>query len=594
MKLRFLILQPLCIIFFICFIFIFSCKKNSNQQTPTTPTQPQSPVVAYVNASISGRVVDMNQKPLANVVVSSAFNSTTTDINGQFIFTNTQFDKNAAYVKASAAGYFNGSKTIQLVAGSSNYIQIALITKNQSGQFTASSGGSVTISNGGSINFSANSIVDSATSAVYTGLVTVSAYFLNPSMNNFGSIMPGQLTGIATDSSLKALQSFGMMVVELTGASGQKLQIASGKTASLTFPIQSNLLPSAQDSIPLWYFDEVKGLWRQQGSAALQGNNYVGTVSHFSFWNCDHPFPIVNFKALIEDKTNSPLPAIHVVIKNVGDSTLLYGDGYTNSTGNVYGLIPADKNLQLLVYNRCGGLIYTKNFTTTGADIDLGTINADAQSTSVIFSGTVVNCSGAPITNGTVSILLDGFFTDATLTNGTFSITVNRCYSTSAIAQITATDLSTNLIDTLSINNITSTNITSLQLTSCTLSNQYIKYTVNNMNYEFDFPPDSISAGFSQVQKSFFIIAAYQSNTDRFPSISFGFSDTTLLTNINASGIDWIPRYWNYNTSTVILTNFNPVGGYITGTFSSLVYDSLNNSGTQLTLHGSFNVKRTY
>ena len=41
--------------------------------------------------------------------------------------------------------------------------------------------------------------------------------------------------------------------------------------------------------MPLWYFDEQKGMWVEEGVATKQGNQYVGTVNHFTDWNCDIP-----------------------------------------------------------------------------------------------------------------------------------------------------------------------------------------------------------------------------------------------------------------------------------------------------------------
>jgi hypothetical protein len=52
------------------------------------------------------------------------------------------------------------------------------------------------------------------------------------------------------------LTSFGMMAVELEGASGEKLQIKSGSKAILTMPIPSSAQGSAPGSIALWSVDE--------------------------------------------------------------------------------------------------------------------------------------------------------------------------------------------------------------------------------------------------------------------------------------------------------------------------------------------------
>jgi hypothetical protein len=41
----------------------------------------------------------------------------------------------------------------------------------------------------------------------------------------------------------------------------------------------------APSAVPLWYFDAVKGAWKQDGIAEKIGSDYISTVSHFSSWN---------------------------------------------------------------------------------------------------------------------------------------------------------------------------------------------------------------------------------------------------------------------------------------------------------------------
>lgn len=113
--------------------------------------------------------------------------------------------------------------------------------------------------------------------------------------------MPGDLRGISTDGSLKTLTTYGMAAVELTGALGELLQIAPGQKASLTMPIPVAILSNAPATIPLWSFDEAKGLWKEEGQAIKTGSNYVGDVSHFSFWNCDVPNNYVQFNCTVKN-----------------------------------------------------------------------------------------------------------------------------------------------------------------------------------------------------------------------------------------------------------------------------------------------------
>ena len=139
------------------------------------------------------------------------------------------------------------------------------------------------------ISLPSNSVVNVATDAPYTGTVNVAVHWIDPTAVDLDQIMPGDLRGIDETGSLKGLKTFGMTAVELTSASGELLQIASGKKATLTMPVPPALLSNAPSSIPLWYFDEINGLWKQDGTATKTGNTYVGDVSHFSFWNCDQP-----------------------------------------------------------------------------------------------------------------------------------------------------------------------------------------------------------------------------------------------------------------------------------------------------------------
>ncbi|MBL0200667.1 MAG: hypothetical protein IPP81_11130 [Chitinophagaceae bacterium] len=100
----------------------------------------------------------------------------------------------------------------------------------------AASGGTVTLANGLSIKLPVGGIVNAATNATYTGTVNVAAYWINPTAADLNQIMPGDLRGINTEGTLKLLQTFGMAAVELTGASGELLQIANGQKQHLLYP----------------------------------------------------------------------------------------------------------------------------------------------------------------------------------------------------------------------------------------------------------------------------------------------------------------------------------------------------------------------
>src|SRR6202008_1408413 len=134
------------------------------------------------------------------------------------------------------------------------------------------------------------------------------------------------------------------------------------------------LLQPAPATIALWSFDETTGLWKEEGTATKTGSNYIALVHHFSYWNCDMPFTGgVNFQAQLTDSNLHPLVNADVWI-TTGTGGFTGCHGYTDSAGFVCGFVPANSTLQLLTSSSapCYNPIYTKDFTTTNDDINLG------------------------------------------------------------------------------------------------------------------------------------------------------------------------------------------------------------------------------
>src|SRR5882672_7579107 len=253
-------------------IILFACKKNIESQQEDG------------NSSVQGVITDLNNSPVSNATVTGGTATATTDASGKFTLSKVQFNSDTVVVKVTRDGFFEGSKKFVSSNHSVSNATIRLIPKTVSGSFSATSGGNITIPGGGSINFSPGFVTASNGNA-YTGNVSASAYYLDPSDLNFSAYAPGDLKAVSSNNPPGTLQSFGAVLVEMNDAAGNKLQLANGKTATITTPIPS-ALPNIQSSlIPLWYFDDTKSAWKQEGVATKQGSNYISVVNHFSSWN---------------------------------------------------------------------------------------------------------------------------------------------------------------------------------------------------------------------------------------------------------------------------------------------------------------------
>ncbi|NII26806.1 carboxypeptidase regulatory-like domain-containing protein [Pseudoflavitalea sp. X16] len=580
------LLIPGCLL--VATIVYFSCNKSDTPDKPPYKAE-------YVTASIQGKIVDENELPVSGATVKAGSISVTTNASGLFNLSNISVDKHAGMVTVEKEGYFKGIKTIVVTPNKNNSVSIQLIKKIAAGNFNGNSGGTVTVPSGGNIVFPASGIVQEGSTTAYTGTVSVSAFFINPEASNFSEITPGTLRGINSANQETGLQSFGMMAVELNGANGEKLQLASGKTASLTFPIPASLQGQAPATIPLWSLDEKTGLWKEEGTATRQGNNYVGTVSHFSFWNCDAPFAIIDFTATIKNQQGVALGGVKVVISATGTDTLgsISGHGYTNIDGVVSGKIPANRNLVMKVYNQCGNLTHTQNVGPFTANSDLGVVTVTSTAAEVTISGTVVNCNAAAVTNGYVTIHLDGVYYRSNLINGAFSMPVVRCSNTTASATITPYDIGGTQSGTASTVAISGTTVNAGQFVACgNVLTEYINYNINGTSYGIS-GTDSMIAYRGQ-QNNQTLISGFGGDNRSF-DMSFigepipGTSPMSQMV-IRENNTYYIHRN-NTPTITVNITEYeNTVGGYVAGNFTGTVKDTL--SQAILPINCTFRVKR--
>jgi protocatechuate 3,4-dioxygenase beta subunit len=570
----------------VALVVFAACSKTAS--TNSTNSNPNHiPPDQTVTASLQGRVVDENGIPVQGAVVSSGTATTSTDINGIFAFRNITVSSRFAYVQAGKSGYFTGSRSIIAGAGSSNYVNIQLIPKTAAaGTFPATTGGKVVVGTGDTAYFPASSVVEASTGTAYTGMVTVYATYLNPTDPNLYKYMPGDLRGIGSDGNETALQSFGMMDVEMQDASGNKLQLASGQQASLTFAIPDTLMPVAPASIPLWYFNDTTGRWMQQGSAVRQGTSYVGQVGHFTYWNCDAPMGTVNFKVHIVDQYRNPVAYRYIQFSLPG-----YGSrgGYTDSTGFAQGLIPKGEQLLMQVLAECGGFVGGANVGPALTDQDLGTVTVNMVDAKLTITGNVVDCSNNPVDSGYVNVLVDGLDYRAVVTNGTFSLPVNRCYQANASVQLIAEDLATSQTSTVTTITADTGTVSAGTLTACSMvvNNPYIDFTLGANAYNLTPATNTIS----QYGTGYTGISATGNLPNIYLSIQGmngigGYSGGIDSAFVGLSGANYMGPV-TYN-----VTSYGPVASYIQGSFTGTLTNYVN-AQDQQTIRGTFNILRT-
>lgn len=276
----------------IVLLFASACNKDK----PSPDEKPISQIVemqnerlksvlttAMVETFLHGHILDESGNPLSGVIVTTNGMSKITDGDGYFVFSNIMLNKDYAVVHATKMDYFEGIRTFTPSENAMNKIEIILQAKGTPKTINASDGGALNFEGDKvKLNFPVGSIADKD-GKVYSGNVKVYVRYINPEIENFGSTMPGNLTGLQTDNELTGMISYGMANVELRDNSNNLLQIAGGKTVTVTMPA----ILDAPVDMPIWHFNEKYGVWVEIGKATKSGGSYTFEANHFSTWNLD-------------------------------------------------------------------------------------------------------------------------------------------------------------------------------------------------------------------------------------------------------------------------------------------------------------------
>lgn len=288
--------------------------------------------------ALSGIVRDASGTPIEGVSIVSGSSAATTNTDGFFEFDQIQVvsvQNDRSVVRFSKAGYFDVVRSMDADDDAADGASWEVVMcKKENNDFTSvktySSSSDQTLQAGEmKIDMPQDGYKVDGTGVGYTGKVKSEMVYLDPNNERFSEMMPGgDLAAVRSDNSSAQLVSYGMTDLNMYAENGDKLQLKDGSKAKLTFPIPAGMGENPPASIPLWSFNEKTGLWEEEGSAALQGNVYVGEVAHFSWVNLDYPEKQGTVYGYVKDDTGKVLPGVRLSIGQLLASTVTQSDGY--------------------------------------------------------------------------------------------------------------------------------------------------------------------------------------------------------------------------------------------------------------------------
>ncbi|MDP4219994.1 MAG: hypothetical protein Q8916_11205 [Bacteroidota bacterium] len=378
---------------------------NGCSSGPTGPDQAGTQVT-----TIYGRITDETGAPLMGVTATAGGQTATTDANGLYIIKNATVPKGRAVVIAKKAGYFNAAKA-ELPTSGSTRIELAMMTDVATSSLSCVAGGTVNVAGGAAITFAGGSFTD-ASGAPYTGTAKISARFLDPKNPSFFDYFSGDDMALSSGNKYVSLISSGVLRVELKDPSGQTLKLDPTKPATLTYP--KPIDTKAPSVMPLWYFDETLGMWKQEGTATLNGGSYTGTVTHFTEWNLDYFDSTGGFSdgvVTLRVVCNS-IPISGVLITIVGDDApgkyFVHPGGRTGTDGTIKFIrFPTNRPTQIDIRSdRNGGMYFINSPINVnlnpGQTLDLGDIVLNSPCPAAI-KGSLITCDDSK-TEGLVTL----------------------------------------------------------------------------------------------------------------------------------------------------------------------------------------------
>jgi hypothetical protein len=258
--------------------------------------------VTQDTGTVVGQVVSLaNNAPVSGATVKTDKDTDTTAADGKFSVTASAADR--AIIRVKANGFADAFPVTRVTSGQRSNLGVKLVPIGITRTVSIATDSTVSMDNSSArMTIPANSLVPRA-GGTPVGSVTVSLTPLNPALDT--SVMPGGFNGIsAGGGSTRPIESFGALLIDIRDSAGNRYNLAPGKRATIRIPLgtQSTNPP---DTIPLWFFDETAEVWREEGTATLQGSGsnrfYEGEITRITYWNADQVLETILVNGCVKD-----------------------------------------------------------------------------------------------------------------------------------------------------------------------------------------------------------------------------------------------------------------------------------------------------
>lgn len=552
-------------------INLLACQKDRDIFIPDL----QDPII-LVNTSVGGAVIDENNAPVMGATVQLGTETKETDQNGVFLFRDVEVNSSRVYLEVNKAGYFQGSRAILPQSENINVVRVKLLTNEEIGTIAAAAGGDLVLPSGTVITFPLNGFGGANASSD----IPIAVAQLDPTSTDFVWTMPGDLLGLNANEIEQLLTSFGILNLEARNDNGQSIDIADGKEITLKLPIDPNLIDVAPTTIPLWYFDQDQGIWKEEGRAQLTEAAYVGKVNKIGIWNFASASDLIKIQGKVVDSQGEPLSSIRINISS--SDNLAIQSSWTDSRGNYNGKVPVNKPLDLQIIDECGNPAIDESIGPFNADTNIAELTIDNGNLLRTISGKVYDCEHRSLDNAYIKLDIGSSFEIYYAEpDGRFTASFISCSSEDEV-QLTGVNLN-NFKQSHSFSFTEGSTINAGNVLACNEIEEYISFTLDGTAF---LNKEAFAVKDANGEQTNFGAETNDSNIlmSAIGGAGIGnFNIDQLTVNSLSSTQGVLPNV------TVTFTAYGAVGEYITGTFGG---DFTDTAGTDHVVSGSFRIQR--
>ncbi len=342
----------------LCGTLLPGCEKDL--ETATVVEEDLFPQPTRVSASFAGHVERVSFRVGAasvddTVRVSIGDRTTTVDDAGDWNLSDVEVEADRAFVRFEAAGYHRTSRTSIVEEGGTYTLKTDLLlvestsltgSEDQSLQSINEVAARASIPSGAVVNDRQETL---------DGDYEASLVYLDPSSESTYRRLPGDQRGINAEGAEQQLTIYGTLLFAVRQPTGEELQLSEATPASMRFPAGNAGVRSGLERLPLWRFNPERAAWIQEGSASLEGDAFVGTVSEPGFWSVAEAGNLVGITGSVRSgDTTLPVADLTVnLISNGVSRPIAQTDGAGNYAAKVAGGVP----FTVSIHDACGEVL---------------------------------------------------------------------------------------------------------------------------------------------------------------------------------------------------------------------------------------------